>query len=329
MSVPSGGRGVMTSWHASSRSISASARRRDHPQRQARRLGAQAAQQGGSSRSRCRSLAAMVMLACEPRRVETGRGAEGAHARPAAGARAAPAVGACAVATMPRPDFTNSGSPTMARSLSSRWLTADWVTPRRCAARVTEPALVHRQQQLQQVAVEVQMIELAHGSSVKEAFSMSFIGPLNTALSRMKGLIPQYCRSHPDSAGPPRCHPDQETPEMSPSQPIPGTTRDLRRRAGHEGLCAEQDVLLVQRRPTAPPSWPTRTPTAPQYGLNERSSARPSAPSNVLQLIAAGGNAYYLAKFAGIFGLDMQDIGAQQTGMTKDEFKAKLLAARG
>jgi protocatechuate 4,5-dioxygenase, alpha chain len=47
----------------------------------------------------------------------------------------------------------------------------------------------------------------------------------------------------------------------------------------------------------------------------------------VLALIAAGGNAYYLAKFAGIFGLDMQDIGAQQTGMTKDEFKAKLVAA--
>jgi protocatechuate 4,5-dioxygenase, alpha chain len=46
----------------------------------------------------------------------------------------------------------------------------------------------------------------------------------------------------------------------------------------------------------------------------------------VLALIAAGGNAYYLAKFAGIFGLDMQDIGAQQTGMTKDEFKAKLRA---
>ncbi len=45
--------------------------------------------------------------------------------------------------------------------------------------------------------------------------------------------------------------------------------------------------------------------------------------------VEAGGNAYYLAKFAGIFGLDMQDIGAQQTGMTKDQFKAKLLAARG
>ena len=47
----------------------------------------------------------------------------------------------------------------------------------------------------------------------------------------------------------------------------------------------------------------------------------------MLQLIAAGGNAYYLAKFGGIFGLDMQDIGAQQTGMTKDQFKAKLVAA--
>ena len=50
---------------------------------------------------------------------------------------------------------------------------------------------------------------------------------------------------------------------------------------------------------------------------------------NVLKLIAAGGNVYYLAKFAGIFGLDVQDLGAQQTGMTKEAFKAKLVAARG
>ena len=63
-----------------------------------------------------------------------------------------------------------------------------------------------------------------------------------------------------------------------------------------------------------------------QYGLNEQQAAAIRA-KNVLQLIEAGGNAYYLAKFAGIFGLDMQDIGAQQTGMSKDEFKAKLVAA--
>jgi protocatechuate 4,5-dioxygenase alpha chain len=48
---------------------------------------------------------------------------------------------------------------------------------------------------------------------------------------------------------------------------------------------------------------------------------------NVLQLIAAGGNIYYLAKFAGIFGLNVQDVGAQQTGMSVDEFKAMLVAA--
>ncbi len=63
-----------------------------------------------------------------------------------------------------------------------------------------------------------------------------------------------------------------------------------------------------------------------QYGLTEPQAAAIRA-KNVLQLIAAGGNAYYLAKFAGIFKLDMQDIGAQQTGMTKDQFKAKLVAA--
>lgn len=63
-----------------------------------------------------------------------------------------------------------------------------------------------------------------------------------------------------------------------------------------------------------------------KYGLNaeQREAIR---ARNVLQLIDAGGNVYYLAKFAGIFGLDVQDLGAQQTGMTKDQFKAKLAAA--
>ena len=63
-----------------------------------------------------------------------------------------------------------------------------------------------------------------------------------------------------------------------------------------------------------------------KFGLNEQQASAIRA-RNVLQLIAAGGNAYYLAKFAGIFGLDMQDIGAQQTGLTKDQFKARLAAA--
>ena len=63
-----------------------------------------------------------------------------------------------------------------------------------------------------------------------------------------------------------------------------------------------------------------------KYGLSPEQRAA-VAHRNVLELIAAGGNIYYLAKFAGIFGLDVQDVGAQQTGMTKDDFKAKLVEA--
>jgi len=63
-----------------------------------------------------------------------------------------------------------------------------------------------------------------------------------------------------------------------------------------------------------------------RFGLNDE-QRRAIASRNVLQLIAAGGNIYYLAKFAGILGLDVQDIGAQQTGMSKDDFKAMLVAA--
>ena len=48
---------------------------------------------------------------------------------------------------------------------------------------------------------------------------------------------------------------------------------------------------------------------------------------NVLRLIEAGGNIYYLAKLAGILGLNVQDIGAQQTGMSVQAFKDKLVAA--
>jgi protocatechuate 4,5-dioxygenase alpha chain len=63
-----------------------------------------------------------------------------------------------------------------------------------------------------------------------------------------------------------------------------------------------------------------------QYDLNAQ-QADAIRTRNVLGLIAAGGNVYYLAKFAGILGLDVQDLGAAQTGMTKEEFKAKLRAA--
>ena len=112
-----------------------------------------------------------------------------------------------------------------------------------------------------------------------------------------------------------------------PRQPVPGTTifdgvqarkgyalnkmcYSFNEAANREAFVADEDAYCAK------------------YGLNaeQREAIR---RRDVLALIAAGGNAYYLAKFAGIFGLDMQDIGAQQTGMSKDQFKAKLLAARG
>lgn len=49
------------------------------------------------------------------------------------------------------------------------------------------------------------------------------------------------------------------------------------------------------------------------------------ADRDVLAMLDAGGNVYYLAKLAGIFGLGVQDLGALQTGMSVDAFKAMLV----
>ena len=64
------------------------------------------------------------------------------------------------------------------------------------------------------------------------------------------------------------------------------------------------------------------------YGLTpeQRDAVR---RRDVLALVRGGGNVYYLAKLTGIFGLGVQDIGAQQTGVTVEEFRARLAAAGG
>ncbi len=63
-----------------------------------------------------------------------------------------------------------------------------------------------------------------------------------------------------------------------------------------------------------------------KFGLNDEQK-QACRDKNVLAMINAGGNIYYLAKFAGIYKLNMQDIGAQQTGMSVDDFKEKLRKA--
>jgi protocatechuate 4,5-dioxygenase alpha chain len=48
---------------------------------------------------------------------------------------------------------------------------------------------------------------------------------------------------------------------------------------------------------------------------------------DVLGMLDAGGNVYYLAKLGGVLGLGVQDLGALQTGVTVEQFKQRLLDA--
>ncbi|MEX2365782.1 MAG: protocatechuate 4,5-dioxygenase subunit alpha, partial [Pseudohongiellaceae bacterium] len=50
---------------------------------------------------------------------------------------------------------------------------------------------------------------------------------------------------------------------------------------------------------------------------------------DILRLLELGGSIYYLAKFAGVLGLSVQDIGGLQTGMSTEAFKEKLVRAGG
>jgi len=109
---------------------------------------------------------------------------------------------------------------------------------------------------------------------------------------------------------------------MADQPQIPGTTlfdcRQARKGYALNSMCFSFNELANRQAFLADEEAYMRS-----YGLNQEQADAVRA-RNVLQMIAAGGNAYYLAKLAGIFHLDMQDIGAQQTGMTKTEFQALL-----
>ena len=114
-------------------------------------------------------------------------------------------------------------------------------------------------------------------------------------------------------------------PTANPPPPIPGTTPFDGGQA-RKGYALNKMCFSFNHAENRAAFLADEEAYMAKYGLNAQQAGAIRA-RNVLQLIAAGGNAYYLAKFAGIFKLDMQDIGAQQTGMTKDEFKAMLVAA--
>lgn len=109
----------------------------------------------------------------------------------------------------------------------------------------------------------------------------------------------------------------------SQSQDIPGTTIFDGREA-IKGYRLNKMCFSFNRKENREAFLRDEDAYCAKYGLNER-QREAIRKRDVLELIAAGGNIYYLAKFAGIFGLNVQDIGAQQTGMTVADFKAMLV----
>ena len=57
-----------------------------------------------------------------------------------------------------------------------------------------------------------------------------------------------------------------------------------------------------------------------KYGLND-AQKQAVRDRDILGMIEEGGNIYYLAKFAGIFKLSVQDVGGLQTGRSTEEFQ--------
>ncbi|HSG03465.1 MAG TPA: protocatechuate 3,4-dioxygenase [Marinobacterium sp.] len=60
-----------------------------------------------------------------------------------------------------------------------------------------------------------------------------------------------------------------------------------------------------------------------KFGLNEVQKEA-ILKRDIITLLRNGGSIYYLAKFAGVLGLNVQDLGGIMTGQTTAEFQAYL-----
>lgn len=110
-----------------------------------------------------------------------------------------------------------------------------------------------------------------------------------------------------------------------PAQPIPGTTI-------FDSIEAQKGYALNKMCYSFNDAANRRAFLEDEEGYCARFALTPQQRQavksrDVLAMIEAGGNIYYLAKLAGIFHLNVQDLGAQQTGLSLSEFKAKLAAA--
>lgn len=106
------------------------------------------------------------------------------------------------------------------------------------------------------------------------------------------------------------------------SQPIEGTTifdgRQARRGLALNKMCYSFNEAANREAFLADEDAYCR-----RYGLTDaqRDAIR---RRDVLALLEHGGSIYYLAKFTGTLGMDMQDVGAIQTGLTREGFEARL-----
>lgn len=114
-------------------------------------------------------------------------------------------------------------------------------------------------------------------------------------------------------------------PRFDHRQHIPGTTI-FDGRMAMKGYALNKMCYSFNRRENREAFVADEEAYMEKYGLNEEQK-RAVRERDILAMIAAGGNIYYLAKLAGIFRLSVQDLGAMQTGMTVEEFKRKLLEA--
>lgn len=113
-------------------------------------------------------------------------------------------------------------------------------------------------------------------------------------------------------------------PNLNDAPPIPGTTL-------FDGSCAAKGYQLnamcysFNSAANREEFLSDEAAYCERFALNGEQRTAVVA-RDVPAMIAAGGNIYYLAKLAGIFGLNVQDVGSLQTGKTVEAFKAMLLA---
>jgi protocatechuate 4,5-dioxygenase alpha chain len=115
------------------------------------------------------------------------------------------------------------------------------------------------------------------------------------------------------------------TKKSKPEEPIPGTTVFDGEQA-MKGYALNKMCFSFNSAEAREEFLRDEEAYCDKFGLNDE-QRQAIRDRNVLGMLAAGGHIYYLAKFAGIFKLSVQDIGAQQSGMSLEDFNEKLRAA--